>query len=122
MLSLIFSSFFVIAILTNPIESAGINCKGSLSCNSVGKHTYVAKQLTNYTSYIDPNRWYANQEQIACASAAVVSDSARLRTRKTQMNWYCAFLQNTNGAWGSKISELTHYIADHGCDVCGSVP
>ncbi|KAJ5475959.1 hypothetical protein N7475_001688 [Penicillium sp. IBT 31633x] len=35
---------------------------------------------------------------------------------------YCAFLQGTGGTNGGKIKELAHYIPDHGCKMCGSVP
>ena len=33
----------------------------------------------------------------------------------------CAYLQNTQGANGKRLKELSQYIIDHGCQTCGSV-
>lgn len=88
-----------------PLTSAlGINCRGSAIC-VFEKEGDIAQRLTNYINNIDENRWYNNGEQIACAAKNV-----------------CAFLQNTDGAPGRNIKGLAHFIPEHGCKICGSVP
>jgi hypothetical protein len=83
----------------------------------------VVRRLTRSIDNIDPNRWYSNREQIACASATLVVQNINHLARRSGGNvWICAFLQNTAGAPGSKILELAHRIDAHGCTVCGSVP
>jgi len=89
----------------------GINCRGAGGCGSAGRSLARAIEL------IDPDRWFANGEQIACVTVTSTSiDSG------TTQSSFCAFLQNTGGAWGSRILELAHYLRDHGCKGCGSVP
>jgi hypothetical protein len=84
----------------------GINCRGSGYCTwNDDKNTYEARTLTYFINGIDGGRWYNNGEHIACTPSGI-----------------CAFLQKTGGTWGSKIKELAHYIPDHGCTICGSVP
>lgn len=86
-----------------PLTSAlGINCRGSEECSWA--NSGVARSLVDHIDGIDNNRWYNNGQQIACTASI------------------CAFLQNTGGTWGREIRELAHYIPDHGCKVCGSVP
>jgi hypothetical protein len=90
----------------------GINCRGSHNCLGGAS---IAQSLTAFISDIDQGRWYENGEHIACDITVVVdSGSSNVCT--------CAFLQNTGGAWGSDILRLAHYISDHGCQACGSVP
>ena len=64
----------------------------------------MTKSLANAINNIDTGRWYSNGEHIACYKRI------------------CAFLQGTGGAWGSNIKGLAHFIPEHGCTVCGSVP
>nr|PNR29513.1 hypothetical protein PHYPA_028207 [Physcomitrium patens] len=80
----------------------GINCRGSFIC-SEGRGN-EASILVSYINNIDPNRWYQNGQHIACYDG------------------FCAFLQNTGGAWGYNTRGLAHFIPEHGCRVCGSVP
>jgi Kp4 len=90
-------------------QALGINCRGSALCNSSlngAINGYEADTLTQWINGIDPNRWYNDGEQIACFVPSHI----------------CAFLQKTDGAWGSNIKGLAHYIPDHGCKSCGSVP
>ncbi|KAI0528524.1 killer toxin [Xylaria digitata] len=90
-------------------QCLGINCRGSGLCDgfiNTSINGYEADTLTKWINGIDPNRWYNNGQQIACFESSHI----------------CAFLQNTGGAWGSKIKQLAHYIPDHNCKVCGSVP
>ncbi|WYZ37982.1 hypothetical protein EsH8_II_001488 [Colletotrichum jinshuiense] len=85
----------------------GINCEGSGNCNrsiNTGVNGNEANQLKSLIDRIDDNRWYNNGQKIAC------------------VNWVCAFLQNTGGAPGRNIKGLAHFIPEHGCKVCGSVP
>jgi hypothetical protein len=103
------TQWLIFAALLNLVAGLGINCRGSYSC--VGARR-VAHRLTHSIGAIDRNRWYRNREQIACVS--LEGDES--------VRWFCAFLQNTGGAPGSKILELAHYIEDHGCRGCGSVP
>jgi len=98
----------VLAALFHIATSLGINCHGSCTA---GIHPGGA--LTRAIERIDPGRWFANGEQIACISYSN-SDGG--------FSSYCAFLQNTGGAWGSRILELAHYLQAHGCKGCGSVP
>jgi hypothetical protein len=97
----------VLAALFHIITALGINCRGAC-LPSVS----VARPLTTAIEGIDPGRWFANGEQIACARDAVSGRNYA----------YCAFLQNTGGAWGSRILELAHHLQAHGCKGCGSVP
>jgi len=59
---------------------------------------------------IPDNRWFRDGEEIACYSGGFIATGI------------CAFLQNTKGSWGYQIKAKAHYITDHGCRVCGSVP
>jgi hypothetical protein len=100
---LIFATLFSLA------AAVGINCAGG-SCGP------PASTLTRAIEGIDPGRWFANGEQIACATVTIWSATGPTSSSS------CAFLQNTGGAWGSRILELAHYLQDHGCQSCGSVP
>ena len=105
------TQLFIFAVLWHLVDGLGINCRGSSNCGGQGA-VRVVRRLTRSINDIDPSRWYRNGEQIACMG--VDSDNG--------IRFYCAFLQNTGGAPGSKILELAHYIQDHGCKICGSVP
>jgi len=98
----------VLVALFHIVAALGINCRGFC-----GAGVRPAGGLTRAIERIDPGRWFANGEQIACVSYWD-TDSG--------YSSYCAFLQNTGGAWGSRILELAHYLRDHGCKGCGSVP
>ena len=98
----------VLAALFHIATALGINCRGSC-----GVGVRAARPITRAIEGIDPGRWFANGEQIACVSYA---DS------EGGYSSYCAFLQNTGGAWGSRILELAHHLQAHGCKGCGSVP
>jgi len=90
-------------------QALGINCRGSAFCDKAlngAVNGYEADTLTQFINGIDENRWYNNGEQIACFEPSHI----------------CAFLQNTGGSWGKNIKGLAHYIKDHGCKTCGSVP
>jgi len=100
----------ILAALFNLAAALGINCHGG-GCGP------PASTLTRAIEGIDPNRWFANGEQIACATVITVSGDTGPTSSSS-----CAFLQNTGGAWGSRILELAHYLQDHGCKGCGSVP
>jgi len=103
---LIPARLLIFASLLHLAAALGINCRGG-ACSSTG-----ARQLTRAIEGIDRNRWFANGEQIACVTFDTDDSSSS----------FCAFLQNTGGAWGSRILELAHYLRDHGCKGCGSVP
>lgn len=84
-------------------SALGINCRGSIEC--LRQPNDAAPQLTNLLNGIDPARWYNNGDQIVCISSV------------------CACLQYTEkGASGATIQSLAHYIPEHGCKTCGSVP
>jgi hypothetical protein len=90
-------------------QAAGINCDGSAYCSNVWNtavNEYEADTLTQWIDGVDPNRWYNDGQQIACFFPSHIY----------------AFLQNTQGARGSDIQRLAHFVRDHGCTVCGSVP
>jgi hypothetical protein len=92
----------LLGLYAAPVSAEGINCKGSALCNSNSDSS--SKVLVDLIRGIDDNRWYNNGQHVAC------------------YNKICAFLQGTGGAWGYNIKGLAHFIKDHGCDVCGSVP
>jgi hypothetical protein len=98
----------------------GINCRGSSICTQ-GSFV-VADNLTTYISSIDQGRWYKNGEHIACEISVFETEAIGDTPATTDIYCFCAFLQNTRGAWGSDILRLAHYIPDHGCNTCGSVP
>lgn len=64
------------------------------------------------------NQWYNNGEHIGC----VQSSGSYIADPTEGDIGFCAFLQNTDGTWGSIIKQLAPYIPQHGCRVCGSVP
>jgi hypothetical protein len=97
--------------LFNLASALGINCRGAGGCGS------AAGPLTRAIETIDQGRWFANGEQIACVTITTSGSDGVPASSST-----CAFLQNTGGAWGSRILELAHYLRDHGCKGCGSVP
>ncbi|CEI60144.1 unnamed protein product [Fusarium venenatum] len=92
-------------------DALGINCRGSSKCSALFGSSSVARDLTNVINNIDENRWYRNGEHIACVGNQAGNGGG-----------YCAFLQNTGGAPGRNIKGLAHFITDHGCKMCGSVP
>ncbi|KAI5460745.1 killer toxin [Mariannaea sp. PMI_226] len=94
-------SIFLAAVATT-VNGLGINCEGSGQCGPLADNN--AQKLVNYINGIDPNRWYNNGQLIACSG------------------FVCAFLQNTGGAPGRNIKGLAHFITEHGCKNCGSVP
>jgi hypothetical protein len=106
------ASIVAIATLAITTSAKGINCQGSALCSSATSNGGVAQQLKEYIDRIDTSRYYNNGEQIACDKVQAIEGTVTI----------CAFLQNSNGAPGSSIKGLAHYIPDHGCTVCGSVP
>lgn len=101
----------VLSLLT-PALGLGINCRGSGAC-AFSISSDIAKRLTDYIDGIDPNRWYNNGEHIACAT---------FDADEGTVGHICVFLQNTGGAPGQNIRGLAHFIPEHGCRDCGSVP
>ncbi|KAJ3539817.1 hypothetical protein NM208_g5331 [Fusarium decemcellulare] len=97
-----------LATVAASVDALGINCRGSLNCNLYGAN--VANDMVNLINGIDSNRWYNNGQQIACV------------TREHDAGAICAYFQNTGGWQGQKAKELAHYITEHGCLDCGSVP
>ncbi|MCJ1352465.1 MAG: hypothetical protein MMC33_002449 [Icmadophila ericetorum] len=93
----------------------GINCRGSMYCpplyDSVDVKESWLQDMLSFINTIDPDRWYNDQEKIAC-----LINEAQVR------NGLCLYLQNSHGAYGSKIKELVQVLLDHGCQHCGSVP
>jgi hypothetical protein len=104
------SRLLVLAALFHIVTALGINCRGTCPLSHDVSFAY---RLTNAIEGIDRGRWFANGEQIACT---------RDPTPSGPLISYCAFLQNTGGAWGSRIIELARYLEAHGCTGCGSVP
>ncbi|KFY76903.1 hypothetical protein V499_03594 [Pseudogymnoascus sp. VKM F-103] len=84
----------------------GINCRGSTLCSGAGS----LKDIADNVAKISQDRWYNAGELIACVQDLAGSGK-------------CAFLQgNTGGLPGSDILPLIHYLQQHGCGGCGSVP
>jgi hypothetical protein len=111
-------ALFILVAFLSPASALGINCRGSVDCEGIPSPS-VAHSLATFINGIDQERWYQNGEQIAC-DARVVQSQDVIRGPTTL--YFCPFLQNTGGAWGSDILRLANYIPDHGCKVCGSVP
>jgi Kp4 len=114
MRSFIPASLFILAVLSSPASALGINCRGSVACIGVAPNPPVSRNLSGFIEGIDQERWYQNGEQIACEMRNVAIDVG------FQTRYFCAFLQDTGGAFGSDILRLAHYIPDHGCTACGS--
>lgn len=108
----ILSASVAIASLVVSASALGINCRGSGAC-ALAISGNSARELANYINNINDGRYYQNGEHIACATFAADEGT---------QGHVCAFLQNSNGAPGSSIRALAHYIPDHGCKECGSVP
>ncbi|OBT68569.1 hypothetical protein VE03_01715 [Pseudogymnoascus sp. 23342-1-I1] len=84
----------------------GINCRGSTLCSGGGN----LKDIADAVEHISQDRWYNAGELIACIPDLAGSGK-------------CAFLQgNTGGLPGKEILPLIHYLQQHGCGGCGSVP
>lgn len=102
-MQLITSTLAAFLLTLMGVEALGINCRGSAECQA--EFFDDAAHLTNLINGIDPARWYNDGEQIVCVANM------------------CAFLQNTqNGASGATVQSLAHFIPEHGCHACGSVP
>lgn len=102
----------VLSLLVSPIFALGINCRGGAACKFADSDK--AGTLTGYINNIDRNRHYNNGEHIACTTFSLgVGFRSHL----------CAFIQKRpEGASGADIIPLAHYILEHGCKICGSVP
>jgi hypothetical protein len=103
------AQLLLFASLFHLVAALGLNCRGSANCYNTRRVTH---RLTQSIRGVNPNQWYTNGQQIACAS---VEDR-----RKTR--WFCAYLQNSGGAWGSTLIQLALYLEAHGCKGCGSIP
>jgi len=102
-MNLITSTLAAFLVILTHASALGINCRGSGEC--LTEPIDDAMQLTNLLNNIDPARWYNDGEQIVCLANV------------------CAYLQNTNsGASGATVQNLAHFIPEHGCHTCGSVP
>ncbi|MCJ1463045.1 hypothetical protein MMC07_001649 [Pseudocyphellaria aurata] len=110
------ASFLLVALpailsFASSILARGINCKGGAGCVLLTRNT--GQDLTDHISAIDPNRHYANGEHIACTHTWT----------GFILTTMCAFLQwKPEGASGAEILNVAHWILDHGCVKCGSVP
>jgi hypothetical protein len=104
------------AAIISQVSALGINCKGSGWCTSATSD--VAHCLNELIQTIDSNRWYNNEQHIACCQ----SDGKFGLPDAEGSVGFCAYLQKSGGAPGSSIKKLGPYIPNHGCKVCGSVP
>jgi hypothetical protein len=110
------AQLLVFAALFHLASTLGINCRGAAYCvggQAGSRHSRVASRLTSAIENIDGDRWYADGELVACVTNQPNHEGPVS---------FCAFLQSTGGALGSRILELAHYIEAHGCRGCGSVP
>ncbi|KAJ5142874.1 uncharacterized protein N7515_001661 [Penicillium bovifimosum] len=105
------ATFLAIVLPAISANALGINCRGSAKCSGLYGPDNVANDLKSAIDGIDVNRWYYNGEQIACVGNQAGNGGG-----------YCAFLQNTGGTNGQWIKDIAHYIPEHGCKMCGSVP
>lgn len=98
--------------LASPFFALGINCRGGAGCPIA--HGGAAQELTDHVSHIDQDRHYDTGELIACITFGVIF---------SYHSHICAFIQKRDGgASGGDILRLAHYIPEHGCRKCGSVP
>ncbi|KAI9834109.1 MAG: hypothetical protein M1826_005220 [Phylliscum demangeonii] len=89
----------------SPTTASGINCDGGFLCalSPVGGHHAWA--LMRYLSAIEPQRWYAPGQLIACHQPV------------------CAFVQHSGRRMqGWRIKQLARELVHFGCQNCGSVP
>lgn len=106
------STLVILAAVLSPIFPLGINCRGATLCKRANGSD--AKRLTEYINGIDQARHYSNGEHIACVRFGV---GLGIKSH------VCAFMQGKpEGASGMDILRLAHYIIEHGCRKCGSVP
>ncbi|KAJ6578591.1 killer toxin [Mycena sp. CBHHK59/15] len=89
-----------VALLTTAIGTPA--CTGAALCISQPSNSTAL--LAEYISGINPARVYAAGEQIACSANV------------------CAFVENVHSALRSQIASVAHYIPQHGCAKCGTVP
>jgi hypothetical protein len=103
-------------LLSTPVMSLGINCRGSslcasdqFNCNGEPCPTFLLGEFNG--AQLPGDTLYQNDQHIACV-AAEGTDGA-----------LCAFLQDTaSGATASEIGPHWQDLIDHGCHGCGSVP
>lgn len=89
----------------------GINCRGSLICETMGHRGSVSQLEGIMAVGLDKSCTYPNGQHIACAAIGHGSKGV------------CAFLQGTAaGLKGDQILLLIADLAAHNCDSCGSVP
>ncbi|GJN81465.1 hypothetical protein PLIIFM63780_004999 [Purpureocillium lilacinum] len=93
-------------IAASSAAALGINCRGSGYCDYFTD--YTSRELWKVIeNRIDPNRWYNDGQQVACAGYEQLTAAGKA--------WWLS-----TGLWYS--GELAGYIVLHECDVCGSVP
>ncbi|PWI70057.1 hypothetical protein PCL_00201 [Purpureocillium lilacinum] len=92
-------------IAASSAAALGINCRGSGYCDYFTD--YTSRELWKVIeNRIDPNRWYNDGQQVACAGYEQLTAAGKAWWLSTGL-WYsgvCAFLQNTGG-WQARSSR-----------------
>lgn len=92
-------------------NALGINCRGSIICETMGHRQYVYRLANVMRSGLDRSCVYPNGQHLACVPVGQASKGV------------CAFLQGTSGGLkGDDVLFLLSYLVLHQCDNCGSVP
>ena len=91
----------------------GINCRGSIICDTMGPKGSVNRLFDIMKAGLDTSCVYPNGQHIACVSTGRGSKGV------------CAFLQGTAagaGLTGDSVLVLMAYLSLHDCNNCGSIP
>ncbi|MCJ1466811.1 hypothetical protein MMC07_005431 [Pseudocyphellaria aurata] len=105
------ANFAAVLSIVSPTFASEVTCNGDPDCHPANNR--IARKLTDYINFIDPNRNYLDRELIACQ---------KFKIDTVFESHVCAFVQKEGGAPGSSIRNLAQFIPDHGCQTCGSVP
>lgn len=99
------TSFLAISALTCQAKALGINCRGSLYCE-----TGTMTTISDYVNKIHGDRLYTNGQHIACV-------------RYLGGDGTCVFIQGSDHqVSGGVIKDLIKGLVNHGCRGCGSNP
>ncbi|MCJ1358416.1 MAG: hypothetical protein MMC33_008416 [Icmadophila ericetorum] len=118
---------FLLLFLCTPTTSKkspfypGSNCNGGECCRTLSPVAEegmenIAVALTAYIDHINLTRIYTDNSEIAC------HDVDNLYNFGNTPQTVCAVLKTRAPMTGAQIKSWAHFIPDHGCRICGSVP
>ncbi|ORX63724.1 killer toxin [Basidiobolus meristosporus CBS 931.73] len=105
----------IFALSIGTTNGLGINCRGSSDCDFVANSGHVIAEMRQLCGG-DQNQQFSNGQHIITVNEQITNFPVRRN--------FCAFTQNmgdrTIPKW--KACQLLGFLADHGCNQCGSVP